>query len=53
MIVKDFKLGNTHIMINDDAIVKTKAEVETILRRCGEIVAQSETRIRDAEPTES
>lgn len=43
-IVKDFYIGKTHILINDEAVVKTKEEVQAILKRCAEIVAREEER---------
>ncbi len=43
-IVKDFYIGKTHILINDEAVVKTEEEVQAILKRCAEIVAREEER---------
>lgn len=35
--VKEFKVGNTRLRICDDCVVKTKEEVDRILKRCAEI----------------
>lgn len=45
MIVKNFYLGNTHIKIHNDYIVKTPEEVKAILKRCAEIVKADERRL--------
>lgn len=37
MIRKDFYIGNTHIMIDDECCVKTKEEVDEILARIARI----------------
>lgn len=44
MVVKDFYLGNTHVTIHDDYVVKTPDEVKAILKRCAEIVKADERR---------
>ncbi len=41
-VVKEFDIGNTHIRICDDSCVKTKEEIEEILRRCSEIWHRAE-----------
>lgn len=43
MVVKDIYLGNAHIKIHDDYIVKTPEEVQAILKRCAEIVKTDES----------
>lgn len=41
-VIKDFYIGNAHIQICDDACVKTQAEIDEILKRCGDIWYRSE-----------
>lgn len=43
-IVFERKVGNSVCRICDDNVVKTKAEVDAILSRCGEIWYRSEIR---------
>lgn len=43
-VVFERKAGNSVCRICNDYVVKTKAEVDTILERCGEIWYRSETR---------
>lgn len=43
-VVKDFYLGNAHIKIYDDYVVKTPEQVQQILKRCAEIVKADERR---------
>lgn len=43
-IVLERKIGNSICRICDDSVVKTKAEVDAILKRCGEIWYRSELR---------
>lgn len=44
VVVKNFYLGHTHVIIHDDYIVKTPEEVQAILKRCAEIVKADERR---------
>lgn len=51
MIVKDYYVGKTHILIDDQYCVKTKEEVEEILKAMGELVGRQLARqqaLRDA-----
>lgn len=40
MIVKDYYEGKTHIIIDDKYCVKTKEEVDAILKAMGELVGR-------------
>lgn len=52
MPVKDYKIGNTRIIINDAAVV-SREEVPEILKRVGEIVADAEMRKQDVQGAKS
>ena len=49
-VVKDFYIGNTHIQICDDAVVKTPEEVDAILRRCEKIWYHAELKKCGTDP---
>ncbi|MEA5060023.1 hypothetical protein SDC9_149005 [bioreactor metagenome] len=36
-IVKDYYIGNTHVMIDDEYCVKTQEEVDAILKKVGQL----------------
>lgn len=43
-IVKDYYVGNTHIRVHDDYCLKTKEEVDAVLKRIGNIYTSYLTR---------
>jgi hypothetical protein len=47
MIVKDFYIGNTHILIDDACCVKTREEVDKILANIARIVLLDARRYSD------
>ncbi len=44
MKIKDYNIGNTRVTVHDGCIVKSAQEVNDILTRCGQIVAESAKR---------
>lgn len=41
MKIKEYTIGKTRVKIHDDCIAKTAEEVDNILNRCGQIVAEN------------
>jgi hypothetical protein len=44
MKIKEYTIGKTRVNVHDDCIVQSAQEVNDILTRCGQIVAESQQR---------